>query len=61
MTKQDHKTLSQLTGLADGVVRAASARRDPYLDVPSRTLSNVRYNKRKQFIEMGKPSQNGFV
>ena len=53
MTKQDHKTLGQLTGLADGVVRAAGARRDPYLDVPSRTLSNVRYSPRKGIIEMG--------
>ena len=53
MTKQDLKTLSQLTGLADGVVRAAHARRDPYLDVPSRTLSNVRYSPRKRIIEMG--------
>jgi DNA topoisomerase-6 subunit A len=53
MTKQDRKTLSQLTGLADGVVRAAGARRDPYLDIPSRTLSNVRYSPRKRIIEMG--------
>jgi DNA topoisomerase-6 subunit A len=40
--------------LADGVVRAANARRDPYLDIPSRTLSNVRYSPRKRIIEMGK-------
>ncbi|HUT89923.1 MAG TPA: DNA topoisomerase IV subunit A [Thermoguttaceae bacterium] len=53
MTKQDHKTLSQLAGLADGVVRAAHARREPYLDVPSRTLSNVHYSPRKRIIEMG--------
>jgi len=53
ISKQDRKTLSQLTGLADGVVRAAHARRDPYLDVPSRTLSNVRYSPRKRIIEMG--------
>jgi len=53
ISKQDRKTLSQLTGLADGVVRAANARRDPYLDVPSRTLSNVRYSPRKRIIEMG--------
>jgi DNA topoisomerase-6 subunit A len=53
MTKQDRKTLGQITGLADGVVRAANARRDPYLDVPSRTLSNVRYSPRKRILEMG--------
>ena len=54
LTKQDRKTLGQITGLADGLVRAANARRDPYLDVPSRTLSNVRYSPRKRIIEMGK-------
>jgi DNA topoisomerase-6 subunit A len=53
ITERDRKTLRQLTGLADGVVRAAGARRDPYLDVPSRTLSNVRYSPRKRIIEMG--------
>jgi len=35
------------------VVAAAEAGRDPALDVPARTLSNVRYNARKGFIEMG--------
>jgi DNA topoisomerase-6 subunit A len=53
LTKQDRKTLQQLTNLADGVVEAAGSRRDPYLDIPARTLSNVRYNKSKGFIEMG--------
>ncbi len=53
MTKQDRRTLGQITGLADGVVRAANARRDPYLDIPSRTLSNVRYSPRKRILEMG--------
>ena len=53
LTPRDKKTLSSLTGLADGVVRAAKGRRDPYVDIPSRTLSNVRYSARKRIIEMG--------
>ena len=53
MTSQDRKTLASLKGLADGVVRAAKYRRDPHFDVPSRTLSNVRYSPRKRIIEMG--------
>ena len=57
MTPQDRKTLGQLTGLADGVVRAAKARRDLHIDVPSRTLSNVRYCPRKRIIEMGTHAQ----
>jgi len=51
---QDKKTLGQIVQLADGVVKAAAAKRDPYMDIPSRTLSNVRYNRAKRFIEMGK-------
>ena len=32
---------------------AAEKRRDPHVDIPSRTLSNVRYSPRKRIIEMG--------
>ncbi|QDU87290.1 DNA topoisomerase VI subunit A [Pirellulimonas nuda] len=53
LTPRDKKTLSSLVGLADGVTKAAAARRDPYVDIPSRTLSNVRYSARKRIIEMG--------
>ena len=53
LTARDKKTLSSLTGLADGVVKAAKTKRDPYVDIPSRTLSNVRYSARKRIIEMG--------
>lgn len=53
LTPRDKKTMASITGLADGVVRAAKARRDPHVDIPSRTLSNVRYSARKRIIEMG--------
>jgi DNA topoisomerase-6 subunit A len=53
LSLRDKKTLSRLTGLADHVVSAARARRDPHVDIPSRTLSNVRYSPRKRIIEMG--------
>ncbi len=53
LSPRDKKTMSRLTGLADRVVSAANARRDPYVDIPSRTLSNVRYSPRKRILEMG--------
>ncbi len=53
LSKQDVKTLNSLRGLADEVVRSAERGRTPSLDIPSRSLSNVRYNKSKRFIEMG--------
>jgi DNA topoisomerase-6 subunit A len=51
---RDKKTLAELNALADAVVAAADRRRDPHLDIPARSLSNVRYNRQKQFIEMGR-------
>ncbi|MCH7725131.1 MAG: DNA topoisomerase IV subunit A [Planctomycetes bacterium] len=53
MTQQDRKTLSSLRGLADNIARCAERGRAPHLDIPSRSLSNVRYNKSKRFLEMG--------
>ncbi len=38
LTPRDKKTLGTLVGLADDVVTAAEKRRDPYLDIPARTL-----------------------
>ena len=52
-TPQDKRTLTQLRRLADGVVSAANRSRDPYIDIPTRALSNVRYSPRKRIIEMG--------
>jgi len=51
---RDAKTLAKLNDLADGVVKAARRKRDPEVDIPARSLSNVRYNTRKKIIEMGK-------
>ncbi len=53
LTAKDKQTLTQIVNLADGVVAAAEKKRDPSLDIPTRALSNVKYNKTKRFIEMG--------
>ncbi len=53
LSASDKKTMASLKNLADGVVRAAERRRDPHVDIPSRTLSNVHYSPRKRIIEMG--------
>jgi DNA topoisomerase-6 subunit A len=54
LSKQDIKTLDNLCRLADTVIEAAERVRDPFLDIPSRSLSNVKFNRTKKFIEMGK-------
>jgi len=50
---KDKKTLGSIRGLADGVVQSAERGRAPHVDIPSRSLSNVRFNQSKRIIEMG--------
>ena len=53
LSARDKKTKDSLVGLADRVVVAAKNRKDPYVEIPSRTLANVHYSPRKRIIEMG--------
>src|SRR5678816_3772113 len=50
---KDKKTLGSIRNLADTVVQSAGRGRAPYVDIPSRSLSNVRFNQSKRIIEMG--------
>jgi DNA topoisomerase-6 subunit A len=56
MTAKDNKTLKSIRELADGVVQSADRGRPPHVEIPSRSLSNVRFNKTKRIIEMGSGS-----
>ncbi|MGQ9574857.1 MAG: DNA topoisomerase IV subunit A [Thermoguttaceae bacterium] len=51
---KDKQTMARLVALADAVVRSAQTGRDPALDIPARTLSNVRYNRSRRILEMGR-------
>jgi DNA topoisomerase-6 subunit A len=53
LSPRDKKTMTSIVGLADRVVDSAEKRKDPHVDIPSRTLSNVRFSPRKGIIEMG--------
>jgi DNA topoisomerase-6 subunit A len=48
----------KLVGLADLVIRAAEKGRDPAIEIPVRSLSNVKFNERKRIIEMGSNTQD---
>ena len=53
LSKDDKKTLNSLVGMADNVVKVSQRSRAPYVDIPSRSLSNVRFNQSRKIIEMG--------
>ncbi len=42
----------RIAELARGVVATVSKDDDPFLDIPSRTLGNVRFNEKKRIIEL---------
>jgi DNA topoisomerase VI subunit A len=50
---KDRKTLGSIRDLADTVIQSAERGRAPHVDIPSRSLSNVRFNQSKRIIEMG--------
>lgn len=50
---QDRKTLDALRSLAQEVLDYAERGRGPHIEVPSRSLSNVRFNQSRKIIEMG--------
>lgn len=49
----DERTAGLLVGLANQVAACADSQEDPRLAVPSRTLSNVSFNKGTRMIELG--------
>ena len=53
LNARDRRTMTALKSIANDVVKTARAGRTPHLKIPSRSLSNVRYNKTKRFLEMG--------
>src|SRR4249920_1512016 len=54
LTGKDMKTLGSIQSLADEVVQSADRGRAPHVEIPSRSLSNVRFNQSKRIIEMGR-------
>ena len=52
LTETDEKTMEAIRTLADAIVDMAVRGRAPHMEIPSRSLSNVRYNKTKKYIEM---------
>src|SRR6187455_3323946 len=53
LTDKDKKTLGNLRELAQEVTGFAERSRAPHLEVPSRSLSNIRFNQSKKILEMG--------
>jgi DNA topoisomerase-6 subunit A len=51
------KTNAKLVKLAEGVIQQVKGGKNPHVDVPTRTLANVRFNQKSRIIELGNDKQ----
>ena len=58
-TRRSHRTPARerIVDLARSLVQLADQQRDLHLDIPVRALSNVKFNPKRQIIEMGSNTQ----
>ena len=54
---RDERTLKQVTLMAADVAKSSLSSRDPFVDIPTRALSNTKYNAKKRMLEMGDAEQ----
>jgi DNA topoisomerase VI subunit A len=52
LSDRDKKTLTSIRSLATNVLETTQRAKPPHVDIPSRSLSNVRYNSSKRFLEL---------
>ncbi|MDG1360686.1 MAG: DNA topoisomerase IV subunit A [Phycisphaerales bacterium] len=55
--KIDARTVDRIESLGASVVKQSLKLADPFVDVPTRSISNVRFNKSKRLLEMGDAKQ----
>ena len=53
----DARTVERIEGLGESLVRQSLKLADPFVDVPTRSISNVNFNKSKRLLEMGDAKQ----
>ena len=47
------KTTAKIEKLADGVLKAVASGKNPFLDIPVRSLANVSWSEKRRLVELG--------
>ena len=50
--KRDAETIKKIDTLAEKIVKSSLAQREPNFEIPTRSISNMKYNKKKRILEM---------
>src|SRR3990172_7196809 len=54
------KTTAKIEKLAQGVLRAVEGGKNPFLDIPVRSLANVSWSEKRRLVEMGSQKQKRY-
>jgi DNA topoisomerase-6 subunit A len=54
------ETAAKIERLADSVLRSVKGGRNPFLDIPVRSLANVNWSERRRLIELGSQKQKRY-
>jgi DNA topoisomerase-6 subunit A len=54
------KTAGKIEKLAESVLRATKAGKNPFLEIPVRSLANVRFNQKRRLVELGSQKQKRY-
>ena len=55
--QRDKETIGKITSLAQAVAKDGLAQREPSIEIPIRSVGNMKYNARKRILEMGSSTQ----
>ena len=56
----DKKTIQKIENLADSVLKAVKGGKNPFLEIPIRSLANVKFNEKRRLIELGTQRQRRY-
>jgi DNA topoisomerase VI subunit A len=56
----DKKTIQKIEKLAETVVRSVKGGKNPFLEIPIRSLANVKFNEKRRLIELGTQRQRRY-
>src|SRR5512139_2788724 len=56
----DKKTVGKIEKLAESVLKATKGGKNPFVEIPIRSLANVRFNQKKRLIELGSQRQKRY-
>ena len=54
------KTTAKIEKLAEGVLKAVASGKNPFLDIPVRSLANVSWSEKRRLVELGNQKQKRY-